>query len=115
MVIIFSGVFLIILGLISLFFAIKLKPNFLVGYRSMRANSSQENYLTANKYAGKLLIIEGLFTAGLSFFTHSLSATNSALLGVGLFTLMIIIMFILTERYLKKNFKQNQKVATSDE
>lgn len=102
MLIIFVGVFFIALGLISLFFATKLKPNFLVGYRSKRANMSQDNYLVANRYAGKFMLVEGVVSLFLSYFARYIPYKYTAVSAVTYFIILATIMAFYTEGYLKK-------------
>lgn len=104
MVILFDGILLIFLGLISIFLATKLKPNYLIGYRSIRANKSQESFLEANRYAGKFMIAEGLLSIGLSFFIGHVPREYTNFLGVGNFILLVLIMFLFTEIRLKRMF-----------
>lgn len=105
MLITFVGFTFIALGLISLFFATKLKPNFLVGYRSMRANINQDTYLTANRYAGKFMLIEGFLSLILSFFTRYINYNFVAMSAVLYFILLVLIMVFFTESHLKKFIK----------
>jgi len=104
-VILFNGILLIILALISLFFATKLKPNYLVGYRSMRANSDQQSYLEANRFAGRFMLVEGIISVLISY-PLGLAIPRSSLVWAGLlyFVLSVSIMYIVTEIHLKNKF-----------
>lgn len=87
----------------------KLKINAWVGYRTYRSMSSPEAWVKANNYSGRCLIVIGLITVILGFIMFLLG--ESILWGLIFIHCPVIGAFIsifLTERYLKREFEENE-------
>lgn len=85
--------------------------NMWYGYRTFRSTKSSEAFDAGNRYSAKLIIILGaiISLAGLSAFYIFPNPKDEiySLIGTGLMVISAIILIILTENHLKKNFDEN--------
>lgn len=101
----FSGIIFITVGIITYQFPPK-KINYLYGYRSKRAMSSQEIWNFAQKYAAKTMMKGSLFLFGCSFISFFLPLEESTEVGVSMFVLLItaFLLFYRTEQAIRSKF-----------
>ena len=101
----FSGIIFITLGIISYQFPPK-KINYLYGYRSKRAMSSQEVWDFSQKYAAKTMMQVSLLLFAFSFTAFFVNLTESieTWLSICILLLSALILFIRTEKAIRFKF-----------
>src|SRR5690606_36015306 len=99
-----TGSIFIITGGIMYFFPPK-KINSLYGYRTGRSMKSQKNWDFAQKYGAKALAVLGVLFIMISFTRTLLPFNNDqhALLGMFILIIGVVIMFLISEKAIKKN------------
>ena len=104
-----SGLTFIIAGGIMYFFPPK-KVNSLYGYRTARSMKNQENWDFAQIYGAKALCVLGLVFILISFTRTLLPFDNDqhALFGMFLLIIGVVIMFLISEKAIKKNEEKNK-------
>src|SRR5690554_3098253 len=98
-----SGLTFIIAGGIMYFFPPK-KVNSLYGYRTARSMKNQKNWDFAQKYSAKIMAFIGFGMVIISFTRTLLPFDNdqTAIFGVAILLLSVIILLVIVERKLKK-------------
>lgn len=83
--------------------------NFLYGYRTKTSMQNQEIWDFAQKYSGKVMAIYG-FIFTLLTFPFSLLSTDSVMIGVGIPTVLIVVicllLFYTVEKAIKNKFSK---------
>jgi len=104
-----SGLTFIIAGGIMYFFPPK-KVNSLYGYRTARSMKNQKNWDFAQIYGAKALCVLGLVFILISFTRTLLPFDNDqhALFGMFLLIIGVVIMFLISEKAIKKNEEKNK-------
>lgn len=98
-------------GLITLVFPPK-EINSLYGYRTTRSMKSIEAWVAANRFASKVMIVGGidLFLIGLILYWANVKNENiwGIVTVISVISISVII-YLLTENYLKENFDEDGK------
>lgn len=104
-----SGLTFIIAGGIMYFFPPK-KVNSLYGYRTARSMKNQKNWDFAQTYGAKALCVLGLVFILISFTRTLLPFDNDqhALFGMFLLIIGVVVMFLISEKAIKKNEEKNK-------
>ena len=104
-----SGFIFIIAGGIMYFFPPK-KVNSLYGYRTARSMKNQKNWDFAQIYGAKALCVLGLVFILISFTRTLLPFDNDqhALFGMFLLIIGVVVMFLISEKAIKKNEEKNK-------
>lgn len=101
----FGGLLFVLVGLIMTKFPPK-KINYLYGYRTRSSMQNQERWDFAQKFSSVKMIQYGLilsFSCVLAFTTNFDKFINM-LLGLGLLILLVVMLFLTTEKALKSKF-----------
>ncbi|GAA0872666.1 SdpC immunity protein SpdL [Gangjinia marincola] len=97
---------LILLGYIYRYFPPK-KINYLYGYRTRRSMANQQIWNYANKVGAKMIILWGWLLALGSFVVYLLFPNNAMLLQGILLLILMIGLFIRSERKIDQHFDKN--------
>lgn len=101
----FGGFLFVLVGMIMTKFPPK-KINYLYGYRTKSSMKNQESWDFAQKFSSFKMIQYGLFlsfSCVLAFITNFNNFINM-LLGLGLLILLVVMLFLTTEKALKSKF-----------
>ncbi|MEP1033364.1 SdpI family protein [Ekhidna sp.] len=95
--------------LLILAFIIKTYPpkniNWAYGYRTTRSKKTQETWDAANKYANELMVWVAILTTMAQTILYFLfSPTTALLIACAVISILLILMIIMVEKYLKETF-----------
>ncbi|MFN4233754.1 MAG: SdpI family protein [Bacteroidia bacterium] len=99
----------ILAGIITLLYPPK-DINYLYGYRTSRSMKSKDAWKASNSFASKLMILAGIDLLILGVILYLIGVNDEKIWGV--FTIISVILisimiYLLTENYLKNNFDEN--------
>lgn len=98
-----AGVFIALAIMLNFFPPSKINP--LYGYRTKRSMENDDTWKAANEFSNRIFVrlVAGTLAIQLVM-VFALNPVVSLFLAIGVFLAGIIVMMVLTERYLKKRF-----------